>query len=338
MKTDLRVAVVQAGAIPFEVERSVEKAGSLLADAAARGAELAVFPEAFVSAYPKGLDFGCRLGMRSSEGREDFRRYWASAIEVPGPYTDALGAAARENHVHFVIGVIERDGGPFIARPFSFHRRAAAGQHRKPSLRRWRGRYGFWRRSTIPLLILPIGNGRRICGKNYMPLLRRHVLQGPPAVLRSPCGHRDSWMTSHAHIAFEGPCLSGKLPSISNRLRTMPRSGDDPAILIEASCISPLGQILAGRPMRASDSNREIDLGRYIAGASSTWMLSGTMPSGHLQLYSTKPHPGVVHGRPGPQTCVLATESKNREPALSRKLRLRVAGNKYRTPPVSMVF
>ncbi len=46
MKTDLRVAVVQAGAIPFEVERSVEKAGSLLADAAARGAELAVFPEA----------------------------------------------------------------------------------------------------------------------------------------------------------------------------------------------------------------------------------------------------------------------------------------------------
>jgi len=37
MKTDLRVAVVQAGAIPFDVERSVEKACRLLSDAAAKG-------------------------------------------------------------------------------------------------------------------------------------------------------------------------------------------------------------------------------------------------------------------------------------------------------------
>ena len=39
------------------------------------GAELVVFPEAFVSGYPKGADFGAVVGSRSAEGREWFRRY-----------------------------------------------------------------------------------------------------------------------------------------------------------------------------------------------------------------------------------------------------------------------
>jgi hypothetical protein len=42
-----------------------------------------------VSGYPKGLDFGARVGMRSPEGRDMFRRYYESALEVPGPETAA---------------------------------------------------------------------------------------------------------------------------------------------------------------------------------------------------------------------------------------------------------
>src|SRR5467141_773576 len=54
----VRAAVVQAAPVAFDRARTVEKMGGLLAQAARQGAELAVFPEAFVSAYPKGLDFG----------------------------------------------------------------------------------------------------------------------------------------------------------------------------------------------------------------------------------------------------------------------------------------
>jgi nitrilase len=109
--TQFRVAVVQAGAVPFDSIRSVEKACSLAVDAAKQGAKLVVFPEAFVSVYPKGLDFGARVGMRSPEGRDDFRRYWESAIDVPGPATNILAASARDNNIYLVIGVIERDIG-----------------------------------------------------------------------------------------------------------------------------------------------------------------------------------------------------------------------------------
>ena len=84
---------------------------TLAAEAAAANAQLIVFPEAFVSGYPRGLDFGARVGSRTPEGREMFRRYWESAVDVPGPACAALGATAREVQAHLVIGVIERQGG-----------------------------------------------------------------------------------------------------------------------------------------------------------------------------------------------------------------------------------
>ncbi len=58
----LRVAVVQAAPVVFDVPRTLDKLWVLTADAGRRGARLVVFPEAFVSAYPKGLGFGARLG------------------------------------------------------------------------------------------------------------------------------------------------------------------------------------------------------------------------------------------------------------------------------------
>src|SRR6266478_3388985 len=107
----IRAAVVQAAPVVFDRTRTLDKLGDLVAEAARQGAELAVFPEAFVSAYPKGLDFGAVVGRRTREGREQFRRYFDSAVEVPGPDVDRMARMAREHRVHLVVGAIERDGG-----------------------------------------------------------------------------------------------------------------------------------------------------------------------------------------------------------------------------------
>ena len=48
--TQFRVAVVQAGALPFDSKSSLEKACTLATKAAEQDAKLVVFPEAFVSA------------------------------------------------------------------------------------------------------------------------------------------------------------------------------------------------------------------------------------------------------------------------------------------------
>ncbi len=70
----VRVAVVQDCPVPFDLAATIAKAEQLTAKAAESGARLVVFPEAFISAYPKGLDFGARVGLRSPNGRDVFRR------------------------------------------------------------------------------------------------------------------------------------------------------------------------------------------------------------------------------------------------------------------------
>ena len=40
-------------------------------------------------------------------GREEYRLYWESAVDVPGPAVDFLSRVARENALYLVIGIIE---------------------------------------------------------------------------------------------------------------------------------------------------------------------------------------------------------------------------------------
>ena len=89
----MKAAVIQAAPVAFEVDATLDKVERLVAEA---DADLVVFPEAFVSCYPRGYAFGAVLGTRTDEGRAWFRRYWESSIDVPGPATERLGTIARD--------------------------------------------------------------------------------------------------------------------------------------------------------------------------------------------------------------------------------------------------
>src|SRR5438552_7495055 len=103
-----KVAVVQAAPVVFDRERTIDKLHRLTGEAAQQGARLVLFPEAFVSGYPRGLDFGAVVGARTDEGREDFRLYWESSVVVPGLAVDRVARVAREYGIQLVVGVIER--------------------------------------------------------------------------------------------------------------------------------------------------------------------------------------------------------------------------------------
>lgn len=276
--TQFRVAVVQAGAVPFDSIRSVEKACSLAVDAAKQGAKLVVFPEAFVSVYPKGLDFGARVGMRSPEGRDDFRRYWESAIDVPGPATDILAASARDNNIYLVIGVIERDIGTLYCTVLFFAPDGRLmGKHRKlmPTAME-RLIWGFGDGSTLPVFETPLGKiGSVICWENYMPMLRMAMYSKGIQLYCAPTADdRDTWIPTMQHIALEGRCFvlsscqyikRGAYPKDYLAIQ-----GDDPDTLIirGGSCIvGPLGQILAGPDYEGECIlTADIDLGEIVRG------------------------------------------------------------------------
>jgi hypothetical protein len=80
----IRASVVQASSIFYNTPATLDKVERLVAEAADLGSQLVVFPEAFVGGYPRGNSFGAVVGSRSAKGREDYRKYHASAIDVPG--------------------------------------------------------------------------------------------------------------------------------------------------------------------------------------------------------------------------------------------------------------
>jgi predicted amidohydrolase len=170
-----KVAVVQAAPVAFDVGRTLEKTADLSADARRQGARLALFPEAFVSAYPRGSGFGAVVGSRTPEGREQFRLYWESAIDVPGADFERLAQIARDNRINLVIGVIEREGGTLYCTVLFFAADGRyLGKHRKlmPTASE-RLIWGYGDGSTLPVLRTEIGRvGAVICWENYMPLLR----------------------------------------------------------------------------------------------------------------------------------------------------------------------
>jgi nitrilase len=278
MSSRFTAAVVQSSPVVFEPKATLAKVRDLTAAAAKQGARLVVFPEAFVSAYPKGLDFGARVGLRTPQGRDDFRKYFDSAIDVPGLATEQLSRTAKESGVHLVIGVIERDIGTLYCTILFFAPDGTfLGKHRKlmPTAME-RLIWGFGDGSTLPVFDTPLGKlGAVICWENYMPLLRMAMYaKGIQLYCAPTADDRDTWMATMQHVALEGRCF------VLTACQYLRRSdcpadyaavqGDDPDTVIMrggSAIISPLGQVLAG-PVFNQDAivTAEIDLGEIARG------------------------------------------------------------------------
>ena len=252
-----KVAVVQASSVVFDRERTLEKLSGLVAQAAQKGARLVLFPEAFVSGYPRGSDFGAVVGSRTDEGREDFRRYWESSVDVPGPAVDYLARTVRRNAIYLVVGVVERDAGTLYCTVLFFAPDGTLlGKHRKimPTGSE-RLVWGFGDGSTLPVYETELGKvGAVICWENYLPLLRAAMYAKGIEIYCAPTADaRDSWLATVRHIAIEGRCFVLSCNQF-NRRSDFPADyhstyGENPDAIVcrGGSCIvDPFGNFLAG--------------------------------------------------------------------------------------------
>jgi len=198
-----------------------------------------LFPEAFVSGYPRGLDFGAVVGSRTDAGREDFKRLLGERCGRSGPVIATLSKAARTNSVYLVIGVIERAGGTLYCCVLFFAPDGAfLGKHRKvmptaserliwgygdgSTLRCLKRRWAAWVRSSAGKITC------LCCARTCIPRALR--------LLRS-YGRPSRYMgSSMRHIAAEGRCfVSAAISSIAGA--TFPRTtktafGDAPETVI----------------------------------------------------------------------------------------------------------
>ncbi|MGE0183264.1 MAG: carbon-nitrogen hydrolase family protein [Parvularculaceae bacterium] len=268
-KDPFTAAVVQAGSILFDTQRTLEKFCDLARDAGRRGAKLIVFPEAFIGGYPKGNHFGAPVGSRSAEGRDLFRRYFEAAIEVPGPETEVIAKLARDIGADIVVGVIERAGGPegggtlyCSALVFSAEGRFLGKRRKLMPTAAERLIWGFGDGSTLSAFDGASGKiGAVVCWENYMPMLRMsQYAQGVCYYCAPTVDDRDNWAGTMRTIALEGRAF------VLSACQFMTRAdapmdfdavqGDDPStVLINGGSliVSPLGETLA-EPVRGKET------------------------------------------------------------------------------------
>lgn len=205
-----RVAAVQAAPVFLDLDATVEKACALIADAAAGGAKLVVFPEAFLPTYPFWIWF-VPAG-RTAVLRELYGELLDNSVAVPGEATARLGAAAREAGVCVAMGMneinVEASGTTLYNSILYIDGEGRIlGTHRKlvPTAGE-RLVHAQGDGSTLDVYDLPIGRlSGLICWENYMPLPRYALYARGVELYVAPTWDRgEPWISTLRHVAKEG--------------------------------------------------------------------------------------------------------------------------------------
>ena len=250
-----KAAVVQDSPVLFNLQLTIDKVETITKEASKNGASLVVFPEAFISAYPKGLDFGAKIGSRTPEGRKEFLQYYNSSLDFTSSEFKKLLNIAKKNKVFLVIGVIEKSSGTLYCTILHISDKGTLlCKHRKvmPTAAE-RLVWGFGDGSTLQTAKTRLGVlGSVICWENYMPMMRMAMYnQGIELYCAPTADDRETWISTVRHIALEGRCfvfsscqfLTKNDYPINFKIF---KNVEDEVIMKGGSCIiSPLGKIIA---------------------------------------------------------------------------------------------
>lgn len=174
----LRIAVVQKAPVFLEREKTVALAAEAVGEAAAQGARLIVFPEAFVPGYPAWI-WRLRPGGDMALAERLHAALLENAVSLDADQLAPLREAARKHQATVVCGLHERDAK--FSRGTLYNTVVVIGpdgevlnRHRKlmptnPERMVW----GWGDASGLRAVDTPSGRvGALICWENYMPLAR----------------------------------------------------------------------------------------------------------------------------------------------------------------------
>ena len=204
-------AAVQASSKLFDTEATIDVFAAKLSEAKNLKADLVVFPEAFIGGYPKGIDFGVRVGLRSPEGREQFKIYADGAIARHSAQMAQICELVKEAGINTIVGIVEKDGGTLHCASACISRDGQVlSWHRKlmPTAME-RVIWGQGDGSTMEAAQTDLGVvSMAICWENYMPLYRSHLYnQGTQIHCAPTVDDRKVWIPTMQTVAIEGRCF-----------------------------------------------------------------------------------------------------------------------------------
>ena len=276
----VRVAAIQAEPIVLDREATVEKACQLMAEAAAAGAKLIVFPELFIPTYPNSIVWGRGLSKFGAiSGKRAYARLWNNSVEIPSVTTEALGRAASQANATVVIGLNER-----TTLTNTLHNTllfigpdgTLLGKHRKlmPTSHE-RMIHGLGDGSTLQVFDTPVGKiGGLICAENWMPLARYALYSMGEQIHVAPTADdRESFLVNTRHTAMEGGvfvisvCMLLRKSSYPSDFEFSQELAEAPEYLLKggSAIVGPDGEFMAG-PLWNEEGilYADLDLNRVI--------------------------------------------------------------------------
>jgi nitrilase len=260
-----RIAVVQKPPVFLNRAETIGNAVTAVGEAVAGGAQLVVFPEAFVPGYPAWI-WRLRPGTDMSLTEQLHALLLANAVNLQSDDLAPLFEAARKHKVTVVCGIEERDAD--FSRSTLYNTVVVIGpdgrllnRHRKlMPTNAERMVWGAGDATGLKAIDTPCGRvGTLICWESYMPLTRYALYaQGVDIYIAPTYDNGERWIATMQHIAREGGCwVVGS--GCAFRARDIPDSLPGKATLYpnpdewlnsgDSLVVAPGGKIVAG-PLR----------------------------------------------------------------------------------------
>lgn len=254
----VKVALIQDSPVFFDKEKTIAKVEDFTKTHAKQGCELIVFPESFIPGYPRGFDFGAKIGSRTQEGRELYVEYLKNSINLKSDDLKQLERISKENSCYMVVGATEQqetNGSLYCSMLYISPTSGLLGVHRK--IKPTGTERIIWAEASGESLVTfntKIGKlGGLICWENYMPLARMAMYKKGVEIYIAPTADsRENWISTMKHIALEGRCFvlgcnqyftKSMYPEKYQHLIT-----DSPENICPGGSVivSPLGEIIEG--------------------------------------------------------------------------------------------
>lgn len=282
----IRVAAIQAEPVYMDLSGSLDKAVTLVCEAASMGAQLIAFPETWLPGYPAWLDCSRDVAVWDHEPTKTvFARLMENSVVVPGPVTDRIGEAARESGAVVNITVNERviEGagrGTLYNTMLTFGSDGALLNRHRKLMPTYTERLVWGQGDGSGLKAVDTSAGRvggLICWEHWMPLTRQALhCSGEDLHIAAWPWVKEMNLVASRHYAFEGRCfviacgsiLSARslpkeltlIPGLAEQIETKVLKGG-------SSIIGPDGSIIAG-PVFDEETilTADLDLARIATG------------------------------------------------------------------------
>jgi len=213
----VKIGIIQHAPVLLDLEKSLDKALSLIQEASKMGAEIILFGESWLTGYPAWLDHSPEVALWDNDPmKKVFTRMVQNSIYVPGEETKRIGQTARNLNVFIGMGVNERvkegfGNGTLFNSLILFSPNGKIVIHHRKLMPTFAEKllYGQGDGKGLKAYSSPIGSiGGLICWEHWMPHARQALHNSGEQI------HIAVWPSVHEihqiasrHYAFEGRCF-----------------------------------------------------------------------------------------------------------------------------------